>query len=313
MPPFFWVVIGIFVLSAIVGAVSKMLNNMNEANANAQAQAARQRPAAGGGAANANAGGGGSSVGVGNGDIRRALSEDGSRISFISPGKSQSTAANPSRLYMRIDGESTVEVSRSQCDRVAPEPPCNAPAVINYQDAASDGSRVLFATTQQLVNDDLDALSDVYSYDVEEDSLARLSPDIGGATFVMAASDDAQVVYLMSPDKKKIYLSDHGAAPRLVAVTTTSFPDASACNGSVVSERGDILVFNANFPVEDAAGNPGTRGLYRYDAAGSGTLTQVGAGSAAYSLRRQSCSDRFTGLSVDGEYLVFNTSNKLLP
>jgi hypothetical protein len=261
-----------------------------------------------------NAGGGGSGTGLSTGDTRRAISEDGSAIAFISPGASQSTTANPSRLYLRIDGETTVEASRSRCDRTAPDPPCNAPAVIKYQDFADDGSRVLFATTQQLVNDDVDTLSDVYSYDVAEDSLTRLSPGIGGATFVTAASSDAQVVYLSAAVNKKIYLSDHGAAPRLVALTTGfAFASPSACpTAARASKDGSIFVFTSSYPVEDANGVPGPIGLYHYDSDGAGTVTRVATGPVTtYGIGNQGCR-RYSGLSADGEYLVFETPNKLL-
>jgi hypothetical protein len=70
MPPIVWVIITIVIISTVVGAVAKLLSNLNEMNA------ARNRPpgpADGGGAARAAAGGGGG--GSGGATIRQSSSD----------------------------------------------------------------------------------------------------------------------------------------------------------------------------------------------------------------------------------------------
>ena len=72
-----WVIIAIVVISTVVGAVAKMLNNLNEMNG---ANAARNRPAGGpadggGGGARAGGGGGGGVVRQSNTDMDRFLAE----------------------------------------------------------------------------------------------------------------------------------------------------------------------------------------------------------------------------------------------
>lgn len=69
MPPFFWVVIAIIIISTLVGALAKFLNNLNEMNA-----PPRNRPLGGGGVAPP-AGGGGPVVRQSNTDLDRFLAE----------------------------------------------------------------------------------------------------------------------------------------------------------------------------------------------------------------------------------------------
>lgn len=75
MGPLFWLIIAIIVISTVVGAVAKLLNNMNEMN-----NAPRNRPAArpnvgGGGGAAAGGGGGGGVVRQSSSDMDRFLAE----------------------------------------------------------------------------------------------------------------------------------------------------------------------------------------------------------------------------------------------
>lgn len=263
----------------------------------------------------ANGGGGGAGIGLSMGAARHAISEDGSRIAFISPGTGQSTVGNRSRLYLRIDGERTVEVSRSRCNRTAPDPVCNAPAVISYHDAALDGSKILFTTAEQLLNEDIDAVSDLYSYDVDEDSLTRLSAGVGGATSVLGSSADGEIVYFAAVSNRRIYISKDGAAPQLVALTTGAVPNAAVCPAGAVNVNrdGSVLTFLTSTPGEDSDGDPLPTGLYRYDAEGAGELTLVAAGTD-HILKSQSCFRlRYAGLSEDGETIVFQSTQKLVP
>ncbi len=255
-------------------------------------------------------GAGGTSVGIGTGNTRHAVSQDGSQIVFSSPASTKSTSAEPTQVYVRIDGTHTVQASASQCTRTAPEPVCSAPAVASYEDAATNGSRVLFITTQQLVNEDEDAVADLYSYDVAEGTLTRLSAGLGGATHVLASSADAEVVYFTTGSDHKLYEYDHGTV-RLVAEGTIG---SSQCPSAVsVTPRGSVLAFVTNFPLTPAGGVSGPSGLYRYDASGSGTLTLIAARGPAGvpSLGNQGCAGN-RALSDDGSYLAFGTAEPLV-
>lgn len=125
-------------------------------------------------------------AGVKLGWVRRrhnAISADGRRIffsarpdclPFIDPGRQ--------RLYARVDGSSTVELSASECDRAADPsstPPVTACAAISgdaqFVEAAADGRRAFFMSTDQLVDGDTDGTSDLYMYDFDAPPGARLS------------------------------------------------------------------------------------------------------------------------------------------
>jgi hypothetical protein len=96
-----------------------------------------------------------------------AISDDGAAIYFSArtdtPAGSCSTA-KPKRLYKRVNNETTVEVSKSQCTRVSP--PC---AVTDgddeYRGASADGSTVFFTSPRQLTDTDTDTTGDLYVYD----------------------------------------------------------------------------------------------------------------------------------------------------
>jgi Tol biopolymer transport system component len=244
------------------------------------------------------------------GNARHAVSQTGSSVVFSSPASTKSTSAEPTQVYVRIDGTRTVQASASQCTRTAPEPVCSAPAVASYEDAATDGSRVLFITTQQLINEDEDTVADLYSYDVANGTLTRLSAGLGGATHVLGSSADAEVVYFTVSSDHKLYVFDHGTV-RLIAEGTMG---SSQCPSTMsITPSGSALAFVTNFPLTPASGTAGPSGLYRYDNVGSGTLTLVAARGPAGvpSLGNQGCVGNHA-LSDDGSYLAFSTPEPLV-
>jgi hypothetical protein len=254
-------------------------------------------------------GAGGTSVGIGTGNTRHAVSRDGSHIFFSSPASTKSTSVEPTQIYVRIDGTHTVQVSASQCTRTAPEPACSAPAAASYEDAAANGSKVLFITTQQLVNEDEDAVADLYSYDVAEGTLTRLSAGLGGATHVLASSADAETVYFTTASDHNLYVYDHGTVRPIAEGSIGS----SQCPASYVTPSGSVLAFVTNFPLTPAGGVSGPSGLYRYDTSGAGTLTLVAARGPAGvpSIGNQGCAGNHP-LSDDGSYLAFGTAESLV-
>jgi hypothetical protein len=258
-------------------------------------------------------GAGGISVGNGTGNTRHAISRDGSHIVFSSPAEGQSTTAEPTQIYVRVDGTHTVQASASQCTRTAPEPACSAPAVASYEDAATDGSRVLFVTTQQLVNEDEDAVADLYSYDVADGTLTRLSAGLGGATHVMASSADAEIVYFTAGSDKNLYVSDHGTVRPIATVSAGTFLSSQCPTTATVTPNGGVFAFVVGFPLTSASGTAGPSGLYRYEEAGSGSLTLVAARGPAglATIGNQGCAGN-RALSDDGSYLGFSTAEPLV-
>jgi hypothetical protein len=91
-----------------------------------------------------------------------AISTDG-RVVFFTPDCTGSP-----RVWARINGATSIEASASECSRSPGDPGglCNAAAPASFAGAASDGSRVFFTTSQQLVNGDTDTTDDLYACDI---------------------------------------------------------------------------------------------------------------------------------------------------
>jgi hypothetical protein len=88
------------------------------------------------------------------------------------------------RLYKRVDGESTVEISASQCNRpVTPTPCSTADGNDLFEGASGDGERVFLSSPRQLTDSDTDATQDLYLYDA--------SPPVGQPALVQASAGEA--------------------------------------------------------------------------------------------------------------------------
>lgn len=120
-----------------------------------------ETPAAAGASPGSGIGGSGASGNyvAGDRDQSHAVSADGSRIFFTAL-----PLTSNGRLYMRENGgrpdARTVWVSESE--KTTPD----APKAVRFRDATPDGSKVLFTTAEQLLDEDTDALTDLYLYDV---------------------------------------------------------------------------------------------------------------------------------------------------
>jgi len=128
--------------------------------------------------------GGGCAPDIGSASFSRnqAISYDGSVVQFTvnaghPAGNCSSEATFRKRIFKRVNAATTVEVSASECNRVANLPalpacetsgPSGTPLAAagdEYRDASADGSMTFFTTTRQLVNSDVDATNDLYVYD----------------------------------------------------------------------------------------------------------------------------------------------------
>jgi len=133
---------------------------------------------------------------------RHTISADGSRIVFTWRDQSIGSPPRQGRLYERVDGSTTVPVSASE----KTNPDATLPA--RYWDASSDGERVFFTTSEQLLDSDHDEVLDLYMWRAEADTdrhhLTRISADRNPAdqpngTFgVIGASADGDYVYFIS-------------------------------------------------------------------------------------------------------------------
>lgn len=205
----------LYVISG-AGGPSPMLDIVNRANGKTGAVI--------GGVCGAGLGG---NIGVtgnaGTAPTANAVSRDGSVIYFTvrpeapAAGSCGSQAAEPGiggpkRLFKRVNGETTVPVSESQCS-----PACAGPnGDDNYQGASADGSTVVFTSPRQLVNLDTDSSADLYVYDASppdgQPALALASagqvapghPTPGFGAEVLRAMD-------VSADGSRVYFTAKGA------------------------------------------------------------------------------------------------------
>ncbi|HEX6752996.1 MAG TPA: hypothetical protein VF093_05365 [Solirubrobacterales bacterium] len=208
------------------------------------------------------------------------MSRDGSRIFITSPDPSASKCPDPTRVYLREGGTTTL-ISASQCTR----PDCNAPADVNFMGALPDGSSAFLTTTQQLTDDDVDSGTDLYRADLSTGDLTRLSAGPAGVSAnVIApirAAPDGDPVYFIAPGAlvpgkgtaggRNLYLHD---GDQIHFVSTLS--KSGSLNGAAVSEDGSVLLFattGALLPSDVDVHSD----VYRYDA-DEDVLQQVSIG-----------------------------------
>jgi hypothetical protein len=123
------------------------------------------------------------------------ISSTGDRVFFVSPG--EPGCPGTQRVYLREADSSTVEVSASHCTRLD----CNAPADVAFAGATPSGERVFMTTVQQLTDDDVDTVRDLYRYDVDSGHLELLTdpqPEADGEVqleMVHASEDGARVYF----------------------------------------------------------------------------------------------------------------------
>ncbi|MCW2993516.1 MAG: hypothetical protein JWQ18_1011 [Conexibacter sp.] len=218
-----------------------------------------------------------------------AISSDGRVIfwsSFCTSGP------EPAQVWARVGGTTTIQASASECTRAPGDPggACNAPAAAEFQGADADGSRVLFTTTQQLVDGDTDGTADLYACDIPAGTpapsglinpcaaLHEVSNGVTGA--------DVEGVTRMSDDGSRVYFVAHGVLATNLGANDTA---AVAGNDNLYVWRRDAV-------------DPG------------GETTFVGAldpGDSG-SLWGADRSGRMAQTSDDGRYLVFSTRSPLV-
>ncbi len=205
------------------------------------------------------------------------ISNDGRVIAFASGCNGGMLA-----LWARVGGSTTVAVSGSECTRTTGDSggACNAPDAANFAGMATDGSRVFFTTTQQLVNGDTDQSNDLYECDVPPGTPAPLGTanPCASLTEVSGAASAANVenVVKVSEDGSRVYFVAQG-------------------------------VLAGNLGTNDTAAVAGDHNLYVWqkDAAHPAGQTTFVAKLQANDISRPQS-------TVDGRYLLFDTANKLL-
>jgi len=205
------------------------------------------------------------------------MSADG-RVIVFTPGCDEGTPA----LSARVGGSATVAVSGSECTRTAGDPGgvCNALAPANPAGMATDGSRVYFTSTQQLVNGDTDQTNDLFECDIPPGTPAPvgIANPCSSLTEVSgnATGADVQSVVNVSADGSRVYFIAKG-------------------------------VLAPNLGTNDAAPVAGDENLYVWEkdaAHPAGQTTFVTKLESGIGFRPQT--------TADGRYLLFSTASRLV-
>jgi hypothetical protein len=192
--------------------------------------------------------------------------------------------AGPKRLFKRINGETTVEISA--CGKANPLA-CTAPGDDKYRGASRDGTVVFFMSPRQLTDTDTDATEDLYAYDASLPAPERLIQASAGEVVagdhpVVGAGAEVQGVFDNSADGSRVYFTAKG---RLTA---------AASKGAT-----NLYVFK-----RDAAHPGGRIDFLGVLTAGETRGINDGDGPQAFALP--------SGENGDGRFLLFTTAAKLL-
>lgn len=242
-----------------------------------------------------------------------AVSADGSVVYFSARPEAPATGScdttKPLRIFKRVEGLSTVEVS--SCAKTAPGN-CSGGDDL-YLGASANGTKVFFSTSRQLTDSDADSTSDLYLYDsappAGEPNLVQVSAGelVPGAPPAHEVGKGAEVLGLvdLAMDGSRVYFVAKGQ------LTAEGNPGG---NNVYVYQRDDAhpagrIDFVATVAPEitpiigDSSGDPRL-----WAANGNST----GGGKPAYALPRYEGSG-VSRADGDGHLLVFITKQPLLP
>jgi len=246
-----------------------------------------------------------------------AVSEDGSKIFFTSPEPTAieqhpASCPDPSRLYMRVDGRETVEVSAPQGVTVEPSERKTA----EYIGATPDGSRVFFTTDTRLTKETAEeeakeAENDtkggeeelnnkLFMYNTKTGVLTRVAVGVpekndGNRKFFVISGDGSTVYYQTTigggckPCSVYRYETGKETGPGNPSFVATSGEPHDSAEPMYTTRNGEFLVFvstevrDAEYPNGEPLGEPGAdyNELYRYDTAdGSVRCVSCGEGGS---------------------------------
>ena len=258
-----------------------------------------------------------------------ALSRDGERIYFSTPNTIFTPPApyKVKRVYLRQSGQTTTEISATQCT----EPSCEGPEQdAAYQGAATDGSVAFFISTAQLTNT-ATAGGGLYRYDVASGQLTLLTPDAtdpGGAEVVseIANSDDGSIVYFVAKGvlaaggtagASNLYVYDANTSSTSF-VTTLPADAPGSRRVAEVTPSGRYLAFQTTAPDTPGYDNAGHFEIYRYDLATKAppiclTCLPEGVPASGDSTFQSGKTGTQNNITDDGSRVFFQTTLSLVP
>jgi hypothetical protein len=161
-----------------------------------------------------------------------AVSRDGTRVFFQSPDPEQGkggepVCGQPSELYVRENGATTVEISKAPASAAECEPgvkECEA----FFAGASEDGSDVFFVTRSQLTSNTGNIDPNLYEYNVETHTLKRIS--VGPPSYDDADLEGRTLAesVIVSSDGSHVYFTGRGQlVPGSGATKTTNESDST--------------------------------------------------------------------------------------
>ncbi len=224
--------------------------------------------------------------------------------------------SSPSRLADQLsdddaDSEYDLYVRSGDDVSLVTGVPGDASTDIAYQplDISTDGSRVLFVTSESLLDADVDAVEDLYLYDggalhlVSVGTVQPVFPEAWNPTLgaVVFGAADALVPEDTDTDYD-LYLYRHGGPRSLVTSTTTGV--ISSLVGNFVSADGSRVVFESVTPLTPGETEDGAADLYLWS---SGAEPRLLTGGTAEE------DAVFMDASTDASRVFFRTFEALLP
>ena len=295
----------------------------------------------------------GASLGGGNTDSELdtggAISSDGSKIFFTIPdvvaeNKAEAGCEAPSRLYMRVDGGETVEMSAPEAGVMPTATEDQLP--VTYQGASVDGSKVFFTTPIELTANDTTHKNELYEYNTITRSLTRISRGESGTAAgevrtggsgVMAASEEGDVIYFEAngrltasapiPTAVQTNIYRYNTDDEVIQYVATASRPKRDGEDLYTTANGRFLVFVGGGVVGEPRGQ-GHNEIYRYDAETGGTPVCVSCGVAGLTVTGNASlptveagvlwptpdtQPKFTPISDTGDYVFFDTVARLVP
>ncbi len=150
------------------------------------------------------------------GALFEAASSDGSDVVFTSPDpyerpRDPSCENQPAKLYMRVNGSSTVDISKPNTGVVG----LNGVHPVKFQGASADGSKVFFLTETELTHDaegihkSAESDEELYEYDANAPEGERLTRISRGTTGMVEGRVQPEYV-VVSKDGAEVYFYANG-------------------------------------------------------------------------------------------------------
>ena len=173
-----------------------------------------------------------------------AVSADGSKIFFTSPtALGEQICQEPRRLYMRVGGERTVEISKPT---PGVELKTSERSTVRYDVASPDGSEVLFNTATPLTAGETPlekSENKLFMYNTVTNRLTLIASGVSategtGNRFVLVSEDGSTVYYTVS---ERIYRYNvaNGTTSLVAVISTPDLYDEQ----SYVTPNGQFLLF----------------------------------------------------------------------